>query len=65
MPCDFHWLAIIQRLDFREHILISLDKICELIEEFGPFETSYIFPPCGVESIASSRDGYVNVLRRA
>lgn len=63
-PCDFDGLAVVETLELSKLLSVTLDEVRELVEEPRAFETGDILAPRGVERLASSRNGDIDVLRR-
>lgn len=61
LPGYLDWFSVVETLDFCEDLLISFDKVSELVQQARPLKTRDIFAPGSVESGAGGRDSDIDV----
>lgn len=62
VPGDFDGLSVVQGLELGKFLGIALDEVGELVDEARTLKAGDVLAPSGLERLASSGDGDVDVL---
>ena len=63
LPSYLDRFPVVETFNFCEDLLISFYEVSELVQQTRPLKARNVFPPCSIESIASSGDGNIDVFR--
>ena len=63
-PSDLYRLSVVQALELGKDLLISLDKIGQLVKQPGALEARNVFPPSFAEGLPCRRNSNVSVFLR-
>lgn len=63
-PSNLYRLSVVQALELGKDLLISLDKVGQLVKQPGALEARDVFPPGFAEGLPCRRNGNVDVFLR-